>query len=178
VIVQPIFHVPLDIEVGLLSGEFIRYGGVVRDTAGRLVTHLKEIPTPETAVAEASKRAALSLKNPWVVVGVGVLTLVAVGGGVVLALKQRKKDAEPVVPECVKKYTHSLRLYLDAIQSGTLDAQTIDRLLVDLEAVVAYGEEGETLVAFSPDRACQMVCVRGGSPYGRKHTVGYRQGGA
>ena len=25
-------------------------------------------------------------------------------------------------------------------------------------------------------RACQMVCVRGGSPYGRKHTVGYRQG--
>ena len=24
--------------------------------------------------------------------------------------------------------------------------------------------------------ACQMVCVRGGSPYGRKHTVGYRQG--
>ncbi|PDQ36509.1 MAG: hypothetical protein B5766_00385 [Candidatus Lumbricidophila eiseniae] len=26
------------------------------------------------------------------------------------------------------------------------------------------------------DRACQMVCVRGGFPYGRKHTVGYRQG--
>src|SRR6218665_1750327 len=25
-------------------------------------------------------------------------------------------------------------------------------------------------------RACQMVCVRGGSPYGRKHIVGYRQG--
>ena len=29
-----------------------------------------------------------------------------------------------------------------------------------------------------PGRACQMVCVRGGSPYERKHTVGYRQGGA
>jgi len=26
------------------------------------------------------------------------------------------------------------------------------------------------------ERACQMVCVRGGFPYGRKHTVGYRQG--
>ncbi|HKP08221.1 MAG TPA: hypothetical protein VJU58_13285, partial [Microbacterium sp.] len=24
--------------------------------------------------------------------------------------------------------------------------------------------------------ACQMVCVRGGSPYERNHTVGYRQG--
>jgi hypothetical protein len=153
------FHVPLDIELGLLTGDFIRYGGVVRDTAGRLVTHLKEIPTPEKTVAEGAKRAALSLKNPWVVVGVGVLTLVAVGGGVVLALKIRKKDAEPVVPECVQKYTHALGAYLDAIQNGTLHSDIIDRLITDLDAVVAYGEEGDTTVAFSPDQLATLAKV-------------------
>lgn len=158
-IVQPTFHVPLDIEVGLLSGDFIRYGGVVRDTAGRLVTHLKEIPAHEKSVAEGAKRAALSLNNHWVVVGVGVLTLVAVGGGVVLALKKRKKDAEPVVPECVQSYTDSLRAYLDAIQNGTLDGQIIDRLITDLDAVLAYGDEGDMTVAFSPDQLASLTQV-------------------
>ncbi|NYF16016.1 hypothetical protein HDC37_000830 [Microbacterium sp. AK009] len=149
---------PLDLELGLLSGDFIRYGGVVRDTAGRLVTHLKEIPTPEVVV-EGAKRAALSLKNPWVVVGMGVLTLVAVGGGVVIALSKRKKDAEPVIPECVQNYTEALRAYLDAIQNGALDADIIDRLIVNLDAVIAYGEEGDTTVAFSPDQLATLTNV-------------------
>jgi len=159
VIVQPTFHVPPDIAAGLLSGDFIRYGGVVRDTAGRLVIHLKEIPTPEKAVGEVAKHAALSLKNPWIVVGVGVLTLVAVGGGVVLTVKKRRKDTEPDVPGCVQSYNLSLRAYLEAIQSGSLEAGIIDRLIADLDAVVAYGEQGNTTVAFSPEQLATLTKV-------------------
>ncbi|MGC0274864.1 hypothetical protein ACO0LV_17920 [Pseudactinotalea sp. Z1739] len=158
-IVQPTFYVPSEIAAGILSGELVRYGGVVRDTAGRLVTHLKEVPTPEKVVEEVAKRAALSLKNPWVAVGAGVLTLVAVGGGVVLAVKKRKKDAELDVPECVQNYNRSLRVYLEAIQNGRLDADIIDRLIADLDTVVAYGDEGDTTVAFSPDQLATLTRI-------------------
>lgn len=151
-IVQPTFFIPPDVATGLLSGDFIRYGGVVRDTAGRLVIHLKEIPTPEKAVEEVAKRAATSIKNPWVALGDGVLMLVAVGGGVLLAVKSRKKDANPEVPECVKQYNESLRTYLEAIRTGSLEAETIDRLIADLDAVKAYAEGGDATVAFSAEQ--------------------------
>lgn len=155
-IVQPTFDVPPRIAASLLSGDFVRYGGVVRDTAGRVVAHLKEIPTPEKATEEVAKRAALGFKNARVVVTVGTLTLIAVGGGVVLAVKKRRKEAEPDVPEDVQSYSLSLRAYLEAIQSGSLDAGIIDRLSADLDAVVAYGEEGGMTVAFSPEQLATL----------------------
>lgn len=157
VIVQPTFYIPPDIATGLLSGDFIRHGGVVRDTAGRLVTHLKEISAPEKAVEEVAKRADTSIKNHWVVLGVGVLTLVAVGGGVVLAVKKRNKDVQPEVPECVQNYNESLRAYLEAIRTGSLDADIIDRLIADLDAVRAYGEEYDTTVAFSAEQLATLT---------------------
>ena len=58
-IIQPTFYIPPDIAAGLLSGEFIRYGGVVRDAAGRLVTHLKEVSIPKPS--EEAAAAAFSL---------------------------------------------------------------------------------------------------------------------
>ena len=151
-IVQPTFYIPPEIAAGLLSGDFIRYGGVVRDTAGRLVVHLREVPTPENAVEEVAKRAAASIKNPWVAVAAGALILVAVGGAVVLAVKSQKKDAKPEVPECVKQYNGSLRTYLEAIRAGRLDVETIDRLIADLDAVMAYAEVSDTAVAFSAEQ--------------------------
>ncbi|MDQ1076350.1 MULTISPECIES: transposase [Microbacterium] len=42
--------------------------------------------------------------------------------------------------------------------------------------VEGTGSYGAGLARALRARACQMVCVRGGSPYERKHTVGYRQG--
>lgn len=155
-IVQPKIYIPPKIQARLLSGDVIRHGGVVRDTAGRIVAHLKEIPTTEQATEEAAKRVALSFKNPRVVVAVGALTLVAVGGGVVLAVKKHRKEAEPDVPGCVQSYSLSLRAYLEAIQSGSLNAGIIDRLSADLDAVVAYAEEGDMTVAFSPEQLATL----------------------
>lgn len=103
---------------------------------------------------EVAKRAAASLKNPWVAIGAGVLILVAVGGGVVLAVKSqgKGKDPKPEVPECVKQYNESLMTYLEAIRTGSLDTETIGRLITDLDAVKAYAEGSETTVAFSAEQ--------------------------
>lgn len=60
---------------------------------------------------------------------------------------------------CRSTLTHSLGAYLDAIQNGTLDSDIIDRLITDLDAVVAYGEEGDTIVAFSPDQLATLAKV-------------------
>lgn len=59
-IVQPTFFIPPEIEIGLIAGELVRHGGVIRDSAGRLVVHLKEIATPEN-VAEQVVRRSLSI---------------------------------------------------------------------------------------------------------------------
>lgn len=155
-IVQPTFHVPPDIEMGLLNGDLIRYGGVVRDAGGRLVAHLQEIPDAGEAAIEGAQRIASRLKNPWVTVGVGIV-LVAVGGGVVLALKRRRKDADLVVPKCVSEYIRSLGLYLDAIQNGTLNPQLIDELATDLDSLAACGDGGEIAIAFSPEQLGRLI---------------------
>jgi hypothetical protein len=152
VIVQPTFYIPPDIATGLLSGDLIRYGGVVRDTAGRLVVHLNEVPTPERTAQEVARVAVKGIKNPWVAVGAGMLIVMAVGGGVVLAVKRRKKDAKPEVPECVTHYNESLKTYLEAIHTGSLDPEIIDRLISDLDAVKSEAEESDTNIAFSTEQ--------------------------
>jgi hypothetical protein len=61
--IQPVnFHIPPDIQSGLASGDLIRYGGVVRDGAGQLVKHLKEVPLSESG-RDAAQRLAASLKR-------------------------------------------------------------------------------------------------------------------
>lgn len=158
-IIQPTFDVPLELAEGIASGDLVRHGGVVRDTAGRLVAHLKEIPTPEKALEEVTKSVAHRVKSRWVAMGAGVLTLVVLGGGIVLASRNWKKDSEPAIPECVQIFNRSLRAYLDAIQNRRLDADIIDRLITDLDAVIVYGDEGDTAVAFSPDRLATLTKV-------------------
>lgn len=151
--------VPEDVLAGLLNGELIRYGGVIRTTDGRLFTHLKEVDTAENAVEEAAKSATKALKNPWVASGVGVLVLAAVGGGIVLSLKRRRRDAKPEVPECVERYNDSLQVYLRAIRTGNLEIGIIDRLIADLDAVIAYSEESDTAVAFSVESIESLTSI-------------------
>jgi len=151
-IVQPTFFIPPEIEIGLIAGELFRYGGVIRDSAGRLVVHLKEIPTPDN-VAEEVVRGSLSIRNPWVLPGAGALLVVAVGGGVVLAMKNRKQYAEPGVPKCVNQYKQTLKTYLEAIRTGDLDSELIDRLITDFEAVKEYANSGQdATIGFSAEQ--------------------------
>jgi hypothetical protein len=112
---------------GLLSGDLIKYGGVVRDRSGHIVKHLDEVQLP-AGDEKAAARVAAMLKNPRVLIVAGA----AVVAGTSYAAARRRKLA--VVPECVERYNTSLGAYLEAVQEGRLDAGIIDHLISDLDA--------------------------------------------
>ncbi|MFI6098149.1 hypothetical protein ACIA8G_21525 [Lentzea sp. NPDC051213] len=153
-IVQPTFFIPPEIEAGLLTGDLIRCGGVVRNTAGRLVTHLKEISAPKPN-EDAVEAAAWMLKKPVVIAGLVTLAVVGTATAAVAIVRKRKR----ALPECVKNYNDSLRAYLEAVRNQSLDAEIIDRLIADLGAVKAYSENGNITVDFSTEQSETLVQV-------------------
>ena len=150
------FYIPPEIEAGLLGGNLIQYGGIVRNQMGQIVKHLKEVPLPvgnEKAVA----RMAGMLKNPRVLIPITVVgTVVAV----IVAAKKRKQAGKPEVPECVHSYNASLAAYVEAVHEGRLELDIIDRLIADLNAVKTYsGEDGSITLDFSTKHAEILVNI-------------------
>jgi hypothetical protein len=78
VIIQPTFEISPDIEAGLTSGYLIRHGGVVRDSMGSIVKHLKEVPGPAKQPRDRG-RVAASAKRPWGIITAAALSAIAVG---------------------------------------------------------------------------------------------------
>lgn len=154
---QQIFFIPPEIEAGLASGDLIKWGGIVRNQAGQIVKHLKPIPLPDNA-QQAAVSAATRLKNPRVLIVAAIIGTVAAGAAVVATARKRKKPVEQAVPECVTNYNASLAAYLEAVREGQLDADIIDRLISDLDAVMAYSDDdGSITLDFSTEQAAMLV---------------------
>lgn len=139
---QPLLLVPPEIELGLLEGTLKLFGSVVREAdTGRIYKHLTElVPSPEKA-QEAVKSMKL---NPKVVISV-VAVAAVVGGGVTYLVKKRKDSKlVPVedLPECITNFDAALRAYIEAGREGALDAEIVERLLEDLDAIKAFSDEG------------------------------------
>jgi hypothetical protein len=150
VTIQPVnFYIPPEIQAGLNSGDLTRYGGVVRNSMGHIVEHLVEVPVT-VGSQEAVKRIAASLKNRWVIIGLGT---VAVGGGIALRAVTKRKQTR----KCVESYNASLGAYLEAVRDGDLDAGIISRLISDLDAVQTYSVNGSVTVDFSTAQAETLV---------------------
>ncbi|MFC0439671.1 hypothetical protein [Kutzneria buriramensis] len=151
--VQINVDIPPEIEAGINTGDLIRDCGVVRDTAGRIVALLKEtsaLKPDEDAVGAAARM----LKKP-VIAGLATLAAVGTAAAAVAIVRQRKR----ALPECVKNYSDSLRAYLEAVRNQSLDAEIIDRLIADLDAVKAYSEDGNITVDFSTEQSETLVHV-------------------
>lgn len=171
VISQPTFFIPPEIESGLLSGELKLWGGVVRNLSGEIVKHLKEVKVPEAAGESAAVRAsssqvsswskfAGSLKNPWVIMPAAVAVTAAAGAAVYVAVKKYREGSTAEVPEVVANYNASLKAYLEAVREGRLDEEIIGKLISDLDAVVAYAEEGGRIsLDFSSKHAEALVGI-------------------
>jgi len=147
VIIQPTLDIPPDIEAGLKSGSLIRYGGVVRDRMGNIVKHLKEVPSPAKSQGAVGHVAA-SVKRPCAI---------AVGVTAMIATRKREETGKPEVPECVETYDASLRVYLEAVREGSLDAGIIGQLISDLDAVKAYSDNGNIAIDFSAGQSETLV---------------------
>lgn len=153
------FHIPPEIEAGLLAGDLVRYGGIVRNQMGQIVKHLKEVSLPmsnEKSIA----RATGMLKDPRVLIPIAVAGTVAAGAAVILVAKKRKQASKPEVPECVKIYNASLAAYVEAVHEGRLELNIIDRVIADLDAVKEYSDEdGSITLDFSTKHAEMLVKI-------------------
>lgn len=133
---QPLLFVPPDIEAGLLDGSLKLFGSVVRDSdTGHIVKHLKNVEQVENAVRKS---------NPKVVVPV-VACVVMLAGAATFMMRRRGKAKEPARatrPECAVDFETFLRAYLEAGRAGALTTAIVDRLIVDLDAVRTFSEDG------------------------------------
>ena len=139
--IQPVnFLIPPDIQLGLDAGKLVRYGGVVRNQLGHIVTHLKEVPVPRKEPAMAQR--VVSLLKDRRVVTVIVLGTATGGAFAALAVKNQVQARK-----CAKNLNVSLVAYLKAARDGTLDEGAISRLISDLDAAEAYSTNGQVAVA-------------------------------
>jgi hypothetical protein len=141
------FFIPPDIQLGLDAGTLVRYGGVVRNDLGQIVTHLKEVDLPGKEPAGAQRAAAL-LKDRRVVIVIVLGT--AIGGTIAfLAVKDRVQARKNRVQarKCIKDLNASLVAYFEAARDGSLDEGTISRLITDLDAAEEYSNNGLVAVA-------------------------------
>jgi hypothetical protein len=135
-----LLQIPAEIARGLASGKLTRNGGVVRDSAGRIVAHLKEVGSEITKSNPDVARAVKSRSG--IVVG-GVLLFVFVAGSGTALWRSRKRKAQTSsrAVSCVNSYNEALVGYLAAIQDQTLDGDVVNRLVSSLEDLVLIGEE-------------------------------------
>ena len=148
--------IPLHLVPGIDDGTLERVGGIVRcATTKRFVSLLDEVDLP---ISEPTKSLMVRLTSAstsgskgqaaLVVAGVGV---VIVGGAFAASYVEKKRAAVRVIaakdkPECVTNFEASLRAYVHAGRAGALDAAVVDNLIVDLDAVKAFMEEGNEVL--------------------------------
>jgi hypothetical protein len=63
------------------------------------------------------------------------------------------------LPTCIENFSASLAAYLEAARHGTLDAEIIDRLIADLDAVKAESDSGTITIEFSPEQFETLVGI-------------------
>ena len=141
------FDIPQAIQDGIKSGSLIRYGGVVRDTAGHIVTHLKEVPIQrQTSIAgkvvldaqegvnTGGKVLEFAKNNKYLLIGAFVVTAI-VGGVTYITVQNNKKKVKVAVPQCIVEFNNALMTYVEAIMTGNLTEQVIDKVLIALETI-------------------------------------------
>ncbi|MBY6389076.1 hypothetical protein HG717_34995 [Rhodococcus erythropolis] len=151
--VQPVLHVPTATAALLLDGTLKCNGSVVRWVANeRIHSFLKEVdlPAPEaTSKALVARLTSASKgKSALVLAGTGVVLVGGVFAGTYVKKKRAavRAIAAEDMPGCVTNFEASLRAYVDAARVAALDVAVLDALIVDLDAVKAFMEEGNEVL--------------------------------
>lgn len=152
---QITFVIPSHIEAGLATGELVRYGGVVRDSAGHIVTHLKEVPTPR--LDKALNVARKFAKANRVTLVVGTVAIVALGGTAIgiSAVKRKKfKKVELRLQAALSSYMRAI----DTQNMNLLVINELDLALAELRSITGMatsklldGEVLDFLISYSRD---------------------------
>ena len=130
---QVAFDVPKEIALGLASGEYVQYGGVVRDAAGHIVKHLEPADISNDAnkaMQVAAQAIQLAKENKKAAIGVLAVAGVAAAGGAVYAgvtHLQHKKE-ERTRKTALDDFNAAFSEYLKALGNSELTVEKIDEL--------------------------------------------------
>lgn len=130
---QVAFDVPKEIALRLASGEYVQYGGVVRDAAGHIVKHLEPADVSNDAnkaIQVAAQAIQLAKENKKAAIGVLAVAGVAAAGGAVYAgvtHLQHKKE-ERARKTAMDDFNAAFSEYLKAPGNSELTVEKIDEL--------------------------------------------------
>ncbi len=146
---QVTLDVPKEIALGLASGEYIQYGGVVRDAAGHIVKHLEPVNVSNDAnraMQVAAQAIQLAKENKKTAIGVLAVAGVAAAGGAVYAgvtHLQHKKE-ERARKTAMDDFNAAFSEYLKALGNSELTVEKIDELENAISAL-SGSEKGCTI---------------------------------
>lgn len=156
--VVPIYvDIPDDILAGLVTGDLMRFGTVVRDSK-EIIAHLPEVDRlPEADESLASTAHGSALGNEKLLIGLGIAAVAAAGTALTFYLIKRRRRSKSEIPTCVASYNASLVAYLAAVQDGTLDAGLVDRMISALEAVKEETDSGNMTIELSVQQSEALI---------------------
>ena len=167
-ITQVAFDIPPAIQKGIDSGTLIRYGGVVRDQAGHIVKHLKEVKVVKSAenvqkavpaVQESGnalgKIVQVAKKNKYLFIGAAAVAFVV--GGITYVVMRNKKGEKVAVPKCVADFNSALMSYVDAIRKKKVTEAHIDNVLSALDQIKENQSKGYIEGDFSFENAELLI---------------------
>lgn len=140
---QVTYDIPAAYAAGLASGEFQRFGSVVRDSS-RIIGHLPEVADGPEEVADAARRLVKTMasKKGLLIVAAVVAVVAALVIGFV-ALRRRSRRKKQLVAET--RVQSASVAYLDAIRSRAMEPGLVDRMLSaidDIEQRLRAGAAG------------------------------------
>lgn len=146
---QVAFDIPKEIALGFASGEYVQYGGVVRDAAGHIVKHLEPADVSNDvnkAIQVAAQAIQLAKENKKTAIGVLAVAGVAAAGGAVYAgvtHLQHKKE-ERARKTAMDDFNAAFSEYLKALGNSELTVEKIDELENAISAL-SGSEKGCTI---------------------------------
>lgn len=142
---QVAFEVPAEIALGLATGKYVQWGGVVRDGAGHIVKHLKPADVQNganKALQIADQAAQLAKQNRKVAIAaLAVAGVVAVGGGIYAGMTHVRHSKEDAMRKRrMADFSAAFSEYLKALGDGELTVEMIGRLE---DAISALNDDKE-----------------------------------
>ena len=155
-VTQVAFDIPPLIQQGLQNGTLVRYGGVVRDTAGHIVTHLKEIPVPKADSALKKMGSFIKKnKNPIIIITASAIALTVAGISYVVI--KNKNQEEEKIPTCVVSFNEAFTKYVTEIKEGNLSESTLDTLLNSIDDIKQTEKSGSITITIPIDNSEVLI---------------------
>ena len=182
-LMQVELEVPDDVYMALVNGDLIRRGGVVRDAAGQIVIHLKEVGAvdEEAGKAVAAKAAAmakqnkalikqnqqlaeraamLAKQNKVILIGVGVVAAAAaVGGAIAHVIKGCKKKEDELLSEVESSFNAAMKTYLDSLRGGELNEVALAEVIANVDEVKNGLDGGTLTIDFTDGQLDALVAM-------------------